>query len=481
MSVYDLSNFENWEVPGQPQAAPAAQPAPAAQSGKKKKDKKRQGHGLIWVMIVLLLVGMAAQPFVMGMLRGEPVSVTGTEINDNGELIVRYCDGSEENLGVVVGKDGVDGMDGKDGVNGTNGTDGTDGSSASGSDVSSAAAIGLRSSVSIYCTFYQTDRRGNVSEYYSAGSGVIYKINKSEGDAFIITNYHVVYDYDSRSANGIAEVIDVYLYGGEIAGSGMTATYVGGSQYYDIAVLRIDDSEVLKNSAAVAVSIADSDQVQAGSSAIAIGNAEGEGISVSSGVISVDSEYITMTASDGYTEVSFRVMRVDTAVNPGNSGGGLFDGRGRLIGIVNAKIMDDEVENIGYALPSTSVIAVADNIIDYCYGTECENVRRSILGVTVVTTGSSAVFDEATGAVSIRETVEIYEVSPDQLGSVFSVGDVLVSVTVGDNYKQITRQHHIIDMLLTARVGDLVVFQVLRNGEAVQLEVTITEACLTDY
>ena len=68
-----------------------------------------------------------------------------------------------------------------------------------------------------------------------------------------------------------------------------------------------------------------------GDSAIAIGNAQGYGVSASCGIVSVDSEYITMTAADGRTSVSFRVFRVDTAVNSGNSGGGLFDGQCRLI------------------------------------------------------------------------------------------------------------------------------------------------------
>ena len=206
MSVYDLNDIDNWGAQ-QSTPQPVVQPQPVAQPEKRRKGK-RKGHGMIWFMIIVLLVGLVAQPFVMGMLRGEPVSVAGTQINEHGELIVMYSDGSEENLGVVVGKDGVDGVDGSDGKDGLDGSNGT---SASGSDVSTAASVGLRSSVSIYCTFYQTDRRGGTSEYYSAGSGVIYQINKSEGDAFIITNYHVVYDKDSRGANGIAEVIDVYL------------------------------------------------------------------------------------------------------------------------------------------------------------------------------------------------------------------------------------------------------------------------------
>ena len=67
----------------------------------------------------------------------------------------------------------------------------------------------------------------------------------------------------------------------------------------------------------------------------------------------------TITA-DGKTEVSLRVMRVDTAVNSGNSGGGLYNDEGNLIGIVNAKIVYDGVENIGYAISSSVAAAIAE-------------------------------------------------------------------------------------------------------------------------
>ena len=69
-----------------------------------------------------------------------------------------------------------------------------------------------------------------------------------------------------------------------------------------------------------------------------------------------------MTAANGRTEASFRVMRVDTAVNWGNIGGGLFDSDGNLIGIVNAKIVDESVENIGYAIPYNIAVSIAENI-----------------------------------------------------------------------------------------------------------------------
>ena len=427
----------------------------------------------------------------------DAVGIEGAEINENGELVLTYSDGTEQNLGVVVGKDGADGtngVDGKDGVNGQDGADGADGSlniTANGSSIPAASSKGLRSTVSIVCKFQATVQQGGwrpgsgsttTKEYSSAGSGVIYQMDKAEGDAFIITNYHVVYDASSNTENGISDDINVYLYGSEIEDKAIEATYVGGSLYYDIAVLHIDNSEILKTSDACEVDIADSDKIVVGDDAIAIGNAQGLGISAAVGVVSVDSEHITMTAADGKTSVSFRVMRVDTAVNSGNSGGGLFDGEGKLIGIVNAKIVDDGVESIGYAIPSKIAVSIAENILDYCYGTDNERVQRALLGITVSTSDSKAVYDSTTGLITIEETVSVYDVSEGSLADgVLQADDILVSATVGGNTTHITRQYHVIDMMLDVRAGDVVTFNILRGGEEKSVDITITEDCLTAY
>ncbi len=465
MAVYDLNDMENWQV--SQSAVPVPAPAPALE------PKKKRPVGL-WILIVVLLAALIAEPFAVAALQGGR-AIAGAQINDRGELVLQYASGKTENLGVVVGRDGADGVDGADGK------DGIGGISGAGTDVTAAVAQGLRSAVSIYCTFTEEGRLGQTTEYYSAGSGVIYRMNKEKGDAFLITNYHVVFDAKSRTDNGIAEKIQCYLYGSELNGLEMLATYVGGSQSYDIAVLRIEGSEILKNSNACAAAVGNSDAVQVGSTAIAIGNPEGDGISASLGVVSVDSEHITMQAPDGFSSVDYRVMRIDTAVNGGNSGGGLFDGQGRLIGIVNAKTIQEEVENIGYALPSSTVTAVADNIIDFCYGTACETVMRPIMGVTVITRDSASVYDGETGAISIRETVEIYEVTPGLIGAGFRVGDVLVSATLEGKTLPITRQHHVIDLMITTRPGDTVTFVVLRDGVETTLEITVTQDCLTAY
>lgn len=351
-------------------------------------------------------------------------------------------------------------------------------------DVSHAAAQGLRSVVSVYASFKSNSMWGSGSS--SAGSGVIYRLDAETGSAFIITNYHVVYNSGSRTSGGISNEINLYLYGMESEEYAIPAVYVGGSANYDIAVLYAENSDILKKAASsgsvAAATVADSDTIAAGQTAIAIGNPEAGGISVTTGIVSVDSEYITMTASDGMSQVEFRVIRIDTAVNSGNSGGGLFGASGELIGIVNAKISSSDVENIGYAIPSNVARAIADNIIDYCYGTDCETVMRGILGITVAVNELSTAYDTETGLLVRKEKICVYEVSAGGLGEeILREGDIVLSITVGGKTTEVTRQHHLIDAMLDVRVGDNVTIQILRDGEEQTVSATITEDCLTAY
>ena len=459
---------------------------------------KTKKHSVLWALCLLVIFSFALSSCDMA----DAAGIVDAQINDNGELILIYGDGTEQNLGVVVGQDGADGADGADGEDGADGQNGADGDAGAdgadgslvittaGSSIPAASAKGLRSAVSIVCNFQATVQQGGwwpgsgsiTQEYSSAGSGVIFQMDKAEGDAFIMTNYHVVYDASSQTENGISDDISVYLYGSEIADKAIRATYVGGSLYYDIAVIRIEDSDVLKDSDACAVDVADSDGVVVGDSAIAIGNAQGLGISSTSGVISVGSEYITMTAADGKTTVSFRVMRVDAAVNSGNSGGGLFDEEGNLIGIVNAKIVYEGVENIGYAIPSNIAVSIAENIIDYCYGTDTERAQRAWLGITVSTSDSKAVYDTETGMIAIEETVSVYEVSPGSpADGILQENDVILSVTLNGTTTEVTREYHITDIMLVVRAGDTIQLRVLRGGEELHVSIAITEECLTEY
>lgn len=354
-----------------------------------------------------------------------------------------------------------------------------------------AANKGLRSAVSIYTHFQKTvsyggffGRPGSSStyDYYSAGSGVIYKLDKSSGSAYIITNYHVVYDVNSNTSNKISNDINVYLYGMEENKYAISAEYIGGSMTYDIAVLRVKNNDILKNADIEEPEITDSDDITVGQYAIAVGNPEALGLSATFGIVSVNSEYITMTAPDNATSVTLRVVRIDTAVNGGNSGGGLYNSNGQLIGIVNAKIVNEEVENISYAIPSNVAVSIADNIIYYCDGNSNESVQRAIIGISVGTSYSKAVLDTETGLMRIVETVTVSGISDNSLASgVFEQNDIIRSVTLNGTTKEVTRKHMVIDIMLKARVGNTVQFTVIRNGSEKNISITVTENCLAAY
>lgn len=362
-------------------------------------------------------------------------------------------------------------------------------------DVALASAKGLRSAVSVYCTFEATvggnsywNPLPSIQTFYSSGSGVIYSIDDS-GSAFIITNHHVVYHGSSNTKNHISDKIFVYLYGMESQACAIPATYVGGSVNYDIAVLRVEKNEILKNAylsgSAAAATIGNSDDVVPGMTTIAIGNPSAtdlSGISVTKGIVSVDSEHITMTADDGSGEITFRVIRTDTPVNAGNSGGGLFNDKGELVGIVNAKITSADIEGIAYAIPSSVARAIADNIIDYCFGKDCESVMRGLLGVKITTTGYSSFYDTEAGVLRRIEQISVHEVTAGGLADgMLLQGDVVKSITIGDKTIAVTRQHHLIDAMLDVRVGDTVSMVVVRNGTETTVSTTITESCLAKY
>ena len=197
-----------------------------------------------------------------------------------------------------------------------------------------------------------------------------------------------------------------------------------------IAVLKVSNSDIIKNSDARRVNIASSYTV--GETAIAIGNPEAEGFSITEGVVSVESEYFTMLGADNETEITFRTIRVDTPINSGNSGGGLFNKNGELIGIVNAKIVDSEIENMGYAIPRDIVVNVAENIIYNYENTTFRGVNKITVGLSLEIQDSYSVFNVSTQKTEIIEKSMIIAVSNNSLASVvgFEVNDYIKSMAL---------------------------------------------------
>lgn len=356
----------------------------------------------------------------------------------------------------------------------------------------------LRSSVVVYSEFTVSDTRfGQVSRgiEVSEGSGVIYRID--DDYTYIITNYHVVYNAAANTDNGdsnIARALHCYLYGSEGGysftkrydaqgypiveyGSGALACeYVGGSATADLVLLRVKTEELRRiNAGAVAVQFAEDYRV--GKTAIVIGNAEGLGTSVTEGIVSVDRENVSLSDVDGVTR-TYQLMRVDAAAYGGNSGGGVFDAEGKLIGILNSG--SREAQNINFAIPVETVAGVTENI--YYYATDgddsTEGVYKVTLGVTVQYDNSRYEYDASTGYGSIRETITVQGVTggslADEMG--LQAGDVLQSVTIDGKTYSIDRQYDLDDALYRLQPGESCSLTYLRDGKMCESSTVLAEA-----
>ena len=435
---------------------------------------------------------------------------------------VTYSDGSVSTFTVTNGQDGEDGKDGDDVTiqdvyepykQTTNSDEITFSEFLSQyltfTDETTTLAIqkNLLSVMKIYSEFVVSETYSSIRPGQSyvvsdtalcTGSAVIYDMCASEGGyTYIVTNYHVVYleeaDEALNGASKIARKIYGYLYGSEATPaasvnvstntvqkdengytkydygeSAIALEYIGGSVSSDIAVLRAKTSDILAvNPCAAQVELADSYHV--GETAIAIGNPEAQGISVTQGIVSVESDYISLNI-DGSSR-SYRSIRIDTALYSGNSGGGLFNAAGKLIGITNAGNSSDE--NINYAVPLEIVQGVADNIIYYHEkGSDAQCAYKIVLGITVQTQNSKYVYDAGSGYGKIREEVVLDSVASDSIAESMNLqsGDIITAIIVNDTEYEIARSFDISDLILTLREGDVIQCVVQRNAQTVYSE-----------
>ncbi len=371
-----------------------------------------------------------------------------------------------------------------------------------------AVSKALSSSVAIVCT---------VTNGYSSGSGVVYQMEDDSNISYIVTNYHVIYDGDESSSssggnvwpgmssgsNGssstvdyIADTIVVYPYGSSTA---ITATFAGGSIDNDIAVLAVS-TQLLEQAGMQAVAVGGS--VITGESIYVVGNAQGEGISATSGIVSVYRTSIEMTAIDNDNEINYMsCIQIDAAVNSGNSGGGLFDSEGNWLGVVNAKLVEESVEGMGYAIPVSIAQPLVEKII---IAYEEDNMSSSVsayrymLGISTIATSSSAVYDSDTGLIGVCCVVQIYESYSETSGYSGGVtsgsladsaglksGDTMVSATLDSSMLgqevsiEITQNYQLGELLLWATTEDTLYLTISRDGVEMTLEISFAGATAT--
>lgn len=450
---------------------------------------------------------LATAALSLSMLSGcflTTVSVTSIEFSHSEGLVdvytITYSDGTTSELNVRNGKNGTDGKDGTDAQDVTaedvyNTYKEIYGDNLSfeqfcekflSVNVNDTAALNncLLSCAKVYTVFHDKvyDEHGkyiDILESASSGSSVIYKTD--EEYTYFLTNYHVIYNKDSSKYgySNFTEKTWVYMYGSEYKPAraenyeiviapydtyAIECDYIGGSIAYDVAVLRARTEDVKKvNPQFKPITV--SYDFTVGEHTYAVGNPDGAGISVTEGIVSVDSDEITL-AIDGEAR-TYRSIRTDTALTHGNSGGGLFNMQGELIGLCNAG--DGEITSMNFAIPASVLTAVADGIMYYnAADSSVKYTKITRLGVTITTQKSRYVYDAATGKSDIFEETVVVETTEGSLSALagLKADDIITSMTLNGNTTEITRQFKMTDVLLNTRAGDTLVIGYERGGVA---------------
>lgn len=272
-----------------------------------------------------------------------------------------------------------------------------------------------------------------------AGSGVIIT-----SDGYIVTNNHVI----EGASKITVTTSDQQEYDAEL---------VGTDPITDIAVLKI------KAEGLTPATYGNSDQLAVGDMAVAIGNPLGElGGTVTAGIISaLDREL----AIDGKT---MTLLQTDSSINPGNSGGGLFNGDGQLIGIVVAKSSGSDVEGLGFAIPINKAADVAQQILENGYVSGQPSTGMSY----TESSGQSSTMDRLFN--NGQSTTYVYIAAVDGTNAQkagFQKGDMVYAV----DGTEITSFNTLSSIVTSHSVGDKLKFTIVRNGQKMDLTLTLEE------
>ena len=283
---------------------------------------------------------------------------------------------------------------------------------------------------------YQYTSEGN-------GSGVII----SE-DGYILTNNHVI--------DGANKILVTLRNGTEYE-----AKLIGKDSKTDTAVIKVDASN-LKYAI-----LGDTSKLEVGDLAVVIGNPLGKlGGTVTSGIISALEREIEI---DGK---KMNLIQTDAGVNPGNSGGGLFNSNGELVGIVTAKSTGIDV---GFAIPVNDIKAVVDDLVEHGYAT-----NRAFLGVSMRDTAYSSnspfgsygsIFDLLYTQMQYGAYVEsVLEDSPAEKGGI-KAGDIIVSV----DGNVVSTAAEVTSAITNCNVGDEIEIGIIRENRTKTIKVKLTE------
>lgn len=286
---------------------------------------------------------------------------------------------------------------------------------------------------------------------YGAGSGII--ISK---DGYIITNAHVAENDYYNVTKLVVNVNTTDPDNGTSVSTAYTADLLGSDTDTDLAVLKIKPDGDLP-----AATLGDSDKLSLGDDVVVIGNPLGLETSVSKGVVSGLNRQV-------YDDNSISAIQTDTAINSGNSGGGLFNMYGEVVGVVNMKLINDNAENVGFAITINDAKSVINDLISKGYVS-----GRPILGITCVQVSDyvGAIRGMTPGLV-VTDIDQSMAIAKSEL----VVGDTITAI----DGTEVRTVDEVSEILKDKKPGDTVTATVVRTDslgrdKSVDIEITLSE------
>ena len=390
----------------------------AAQGSPKQPPKKRRRKNGNIARSAVALVLAAAMGFVGGFV-GAQVGNTGGKVVIQQVERPASSDSSTDSTG-----------------NSISATSGTGLSTAQVAEMVSPSVVVITTEQVVYS---QWSWYGQSQVESGAGSGVIIS-----SDGYILTCAHVV----SGASNITVSIGD----------KDYPATLVGEDTTSDIAVVKVDATGLTP------ATVGNSDSLKVGQSVMAVGNPLGElGGTVTSGIVSALNRSVTIQGTSSTNTMS--LIQMDASVSPGNSGGGLFNMNGELIGLVNAKSSSSDAEGLGFAIPINDAIKVAQDLLENGYVS-----GRPYMGITYL-----AVTDAQTAAQLNVTAYGVYVVDVVQGGPAdkagLKTGDRIVSI----DGTEIAQKDDLGTLIQQHAAGDTLSITVAREGQMQTVSLTLGE------
>lgn len=285
-----------------------------------------------------------------------------------------------------------------------------------------------------------------------AGSGTGFFYKKDNNKAYIMTNNHVV------SNSQKVEITTT-------SGKSYEANVVGTDEYADIAVLTVD-----LEACTLVATLGESNQSKVGDTIFTVGSPLGIEYmnTVTKGILSGKDRTVEVSYSNG--DSLMEVLQIDAAINPGNSGGPLCNINGEVIGINSLKLVEDEVEGMGFAIPIEYAITIVEQL------ETGKVVKKPLFGVEMLNVGDA--WQLYRNGITVDESIEYGVVLVNVIDGKpasdagLKKGDVIIEFSG----KEVKSTAYFRYLLYNQKVGDTVKIKYCRDGKIKEASIILDES-----